>query len=293
MGVDARGVKEGEIPRSDSMIVASIDPTKKTINLFSIMRDTYTEIPDHGRQRINAAITHGPNVAMQTVSDLLGIPIQYYVYTDFQGFIKLVDAVGGVDFYVEKDMKYLSAADEHLYDIDLKEGQQHLDGTQALQYVRFRHDQLSDFSRTGRQRDFLKAIADKLKSTTSIMNLPGILEQVSPYIDTNLDVSDMWKLATVAYDSKMGGSEQIPPNQLLREETIGGAAVLTVSSEDKLKAFIQDTLNASDKPQSAPDAAAPGTNEEGTTENHERKSPVSAVPSTKAEALGTDSGRQQ
>lgn len=293
MGVDARGVKEGEIPRSDSMIVASIDPTKKTINLFSIMRDTYTEIPDHGRQRINAAITHGPNAAMQTVSDLLGIPIQYYVYTDFQGFIKLVDAVGGVDFYVEKDMKYLSAADEHRYDIDLKEGQQHLDGTQALQYVRFRHDQLSDFSRTGRQREFLQAVADKLKSTTSVMNLPGILEQVSPYIDTNLSVGDMWKLASVAYDSKMGGSEQIPPNTLLREETIGGAAVLTVSSEKKLKQFIQDTLNASAEDKTAPDGAAPDADEEGTTDGRASAAPMSAVPSSKTEALGTVSGGQQ
>ncbi|OWA35119.1 transcriptional regulator [Saccharibacillus sp. O16] len=293
MGVDARGVKEGEIPRSDSMIVASIDPTKKTINLFSIMRDTYTEIPDHGSQRINTAITHGPNTAMKAVSDLLGIPIQYYVYTDFQGFIKLVDAVGGVDFYVEKDMKYLSAADEHRYDIDLKEGQQHLDGTQALQYVRFRHDQLSDFSRTGRQREFLQAVADKLKSTTSIMNLPGILEQVSPYIDTNLDVSDMWKLATVAYDSKMGGSEQIPPNTLLREKTIGGAAVLTVSSEDKLKTFIQDTLNAAGSTQTSPDGTAPDASEEKPGEDETPKAPVSAAPSTKTEALGTDTGRQQ
>lgn len=298
MGVDARGVEEGEIPRSDSMIVASIDPTKKTIHLFSIMRDTYTDIPDHSRQRINTAITHGPNTAMQAVSDLLGIPIQYYVYTDFQGFIKLVDAVGGVDFYVEKDMKYLSAADQHLYDIDLKEGQQHLDGTTALQYVRFRHDKLSDFSRTGRQREFLQAIADKLKSSTSIMNLPNILEQVSPYIDTNLSVSDMWKLATVAYDSKMGGSEQIPPNSLLREETIGGAAVLTVSSNDKLKEFIQDTLSgANDEPEAPADGTTPATDtEDGTTPSDLEKAPISSVPApsgTKTEALGTDGDDQQ
>lgn len=101
MGVDARGLKKGEVPRSDTMLVASIDPVKKKAYLFSIMRDTYIKIPGYGSDRINAAITHGPNKAMETVSELLGIPIQYYVYTDFQGFIELVDAIGGVDFYVE------------------------------------------------------------------------------------------------------------------------------------------------------------------------------------------------
>lgn len=120
MGVDGRGVKKGEVPRSDTMLVASLDPVKKKFYVFSILRDTYVDIPDHGTQRINAAITYGPNTAMQTVSDLLGIPIQYYVYTDFQGFIKLVDAVGGVDYEVEKDMRYTTKADGPEYDIDLK-----------------------------------------------------------------------------------------------------------------------------------------------------------------------------
>lgn len=243
MGVDARGLEEGEIPRSDSMMVVSLDPVKKRIHLFSILRDTYTNIPEHGKERINTAITHGPNTAMKAVGDLLGISIQYYVYTDFQGFIKMVDAVGGVDFYVEKDMYYPSAADKHEYDIDLKKGTQHLDGKTALQYVRFRHDATSDFTRTERQRAFLKAVAGKMQSTTSIMKLPDILEEVSPYIDTNLSVNDMWKLASVGYKSEMAGSEQIPPMKLLKEKTINKAAVLTVSSESALKNYIKDIFN--------------------------------------------------
>ncbi|MDU7472806.1 MAG: LCP family protein [Paenibacillus macerans] len=247
MGVDARGLKKGEIPRSDTMLVASLDPVTKKAYLFSILRDTYTNIPDYGKERINTAITHGPNTAMKAVSDLLGIPIQYYVYTDFQGFIELVDAVGGVDFYVEKDMRYTSKADNHEYDIDLKKGQQHLDGKTALQYVRFRHDAMSDYTRTERQRNFLKAVADKLKSTTSIMMLPSILEKVNPYIDTNLSVQDMWKLATVGYDSQLAASEQIPPMELLKEETVGGSDVLGIRSEDELKQYVQDVFNKSEE----------------------------------------------
>ncbi|GGG10182.1 hypothetical protein GCM10010912_63260 [Paenibacillus albidus] len=266
MGVDARGVKKGEIPRSDTMLVASIDPVKKKISLFSILRDTYVPIPDHGKERINAAIIYGPNTAMQTVSDLLGIPIQYYVYTDFQGFIELVDAVGGVDYEVEKDMVYKTIADGPEYDIDLKKGFQHLDGNKALQYVRFRHDATSDFTRTQRQRGLLKAVADKLISTTALVKLPTILSEVTPYIDTNMSVNDMWKLANVGYDSTLGGSEQIPPMTLLKEEeTSSGSAVLGVRSEEKLKQFVQDTLSGpepspSASPEATPDSSASPSN---------------------------------
>lgn len=257
MGVDARGLKKGEIPRSDTMLVASIDPVQKKGYLFSIMRDTYVDIAGTDKQeRINTAITHGPESAMKTASDLLGIPVQYYVYTDFQGFIKLVDAVGGVDFNVEKDMHYVSAADKHEYDIDLKKGMQHLDGKTALQYVRFRHDAMSDFSRTERQRNFLKAVAEKMKSTTSIMNLPGILEQINPYIDTNMTVNDMWKLASVGYDSQMSGSEQIPPMSLLIEKNTSAGSVLGVSSEKKLKQYVQDVLNGTKEAENKSDSGS-------------------------------------
>ncbi|WFR63132.1 LCP family protein [Paenibacillus amylolyticus] len=244
MGVDARGLKKGEVPRSDSMMVVSLDPLTKKINLFSILRDTYVDIEGFGKERINTAITHGPNAAMKAAGDLLGIPVQYYVYTDFQGFIKLVDAVGGVDFDVEKDMHYTSKADNNEYDIDLKKGYQHLDGETALMYVRFRHDAMSDFARSERQRELLKAVTAKMQSTTTIAKLPAILEQVNPYVDTNLTLSDMWKLGGLGYQSSMNGSEQIPPMNLLKEErTAGGAQVLTVTNEEKLKQHIQDIIH--------------------------------------------------
>ncbi|WP_120464716.1 LCP family protein [Paenibacillus aceti] len=269
MGVDARGLKKGEIPRSDTMLVASLDPVTKRGYLFSIMRDTYTQIPEYGMNRINSAITHGPNTAMKAVSDLLGIPIQYYVYTDFQGFIELVDAIGGVDFYVEKDMHYTSKADKHEYDIDLKKGQQHLDGKTALQYVRFRHDALSDFSRTERQRNFLTAVANKMISTTSLIKLPSILEKVNPYIDTNLTINDMWKLANLGYSSKMVASEQIPPMSLLIEKNVGGSDVLGVRNEEELRAYVQEVFNkteeVSDNEQNSGNSSNSTTGDDGST----------------------------
>ncbi len=244
LGGDQRGLRPNEIPRSDSILIASLDPVKKQAHLFSILRDTYVNIPGHGKDRINAALAiGGPHLAMKTVGELTGMTIQYYVYTDFEGFIKLVDSIGGIDFEVEKDMRYTDSADDHKYDINLKKGMQHLNGTQALQYVRFRHDALSDYSRTERQRKFLQAVAAKLQSTSSLIKLPKILNSVAPYIQTNLTISDMLKLASLGYECKAEAliSKQLPPLELLEEARVGGASVITVN-EKRLQQFVQETL---------------------------------------------------
>lgn len=242
LGGDSRGLKKNEVPRSDSIMVASIDPVTKKAYLFSILRDTYVKIPGHGEDRINTALAiGGPNLAMRTVSDLLGIPIQYFFYTDFKGFIALTDAIGGIDLEVEKDMKYRDSEDGHEYDINLKKGMQHLDGKMALQYVRFRHDAMSDFSRTERQRKFLQAVAQKMQTTGSLIRLPKILNSIDPYLETNLTTTDMLKLGTLAFEAKTEGmvSQQIPPSELLIEKRVGGAEVLSVN-----RAKLQDYIKA-------------------------------------------------
>ncbi|WP_239617877.1 LCP family protein [Cohnella mopanensis] len=247
MGGDDRGLKKGEVARSDSMLIASFDPVTKKIHLFSVLRDTHVKIPGFKDNRVNAAITlGGPELAMKTIGDLTGLDIQYYVYVDFQGFIKLVDALGGVDFYVEKDMKYSDAADKHLFDIDLKKGQQHLNGDKALQYVRFRHDKLSDFTRTERQRDFLKAVASKMKSGWNLIKLPDILSDVIPYVETNMSTGDMLKLGTLGYKSHQAGSAQIPPMELVTDEKVNGSAMLGIRDRDALKGYVQEELNKDD-----------------------------------------------
>ncbi|MBP1992290.1 LCP family protein [Paenibacillus eucommiae] len=249
LGGDTRGLDSNDLPRSDSLMVASIDPVSKKAHLFSILRDTYVKIPGSGQDRINAAIAiGGPNLAMKTVSDLLGIPVQYYVYTDFEGFIALIDAINGIELDVEKNMKYSDSADGHVYDIDLKKGVQHLTGKTALQYVRFRHDALSDYSRTERQRKFLTAVAEKMQTTSSILKLPKILNAIDPYIKTNLSVTDMLKLVQLGFEAKADGivTAQIPPPNLLQEKNVGGASVIGVNV-DRLQLFIQDTFNKTEE----------------------------------------------
>lgn len=280
LGGDSRGLKDNEIPRSDSNMVVSLDPVTKKSYLFSILRDTYVKIPNSGWDRVNTAIaTGGPELAMKTVSDLMGIPIQYYVYTDFKGFIALVDAVDGIDLEVEKDMRYSDSEDGHEYDINLKKGYQHLDGKTALQYVRFRHDASSDFTRTERQRKFMKALAEKLQSTTSLIKLPRILQSMDPYIETNLSVTEMLKLGALGFEVKTDGmvSQQIPPQDLLEEKRVGGAEVLGVTDPIKLKNFVKELFGETPDPTKTPGGKVSLGSDAGTSGLTPSKAPAASV----------------
>ncbi|WP_127534415.1 LCP family protein [Paenibacillus kobensis] len=265
MGGDGRGLEKNQVARSDTMMVVSIDPATKKAHVFSVLRDTYVDIPDHGRGRINTAVTEGgERLARTTIGNLLGLDIQYYVYTEFEGFKSLIDEIGGIDFYVEKDMNYVDNADLNRYDIHLKKGQQHLDGDHALQYVRFRHDAMSDFTRTERQRAFMKAVADKILTGWNILKMKDIIESVEPYIETNLTVEDMLKLGNLGRNVSMAGSEQVPPMDLIGEDKVGGAAVIGIKDEDKLREFVQETL-ATDKNTAATGTGTDGTSTDGTS----------------------------
>lgn len=254
LGADARGLSQNEAPRSDTLMVASIDPVEKNGHLFSILRDAYTDIPGYYATRINAALAlGGPHLAMKTVSEYLDIPIQYYVYVDFEGFIALIDAIGGIEFEVEKNMYHYDPSDPSEYHINLKAGLQKLDGNKTLQYVRFRNDLRTDYARTERQREIMFTVVDKIKSTSSILRLPHTLEKIQPYIETNISLTDMWKLANLAYGLNMGQviSEQIPPNHLMREQVIRDMDVVTANPE-QLQVYVQELFDppVADEPES-------------------------------------------
>ena len=116
------------------MIVASFDPKEHKISLISLPRDTMVILPGHTQyEKLNSAYTYG-GVAMakQTIANLLRIPIHYYALANWQGFIEIINLIGGVDLYVDKDMRY-----EDPYanlKIDIKHGYQHLDGEKSGQY---------------------------------------------------------------------------------------------------------------------------------------------------------------
>ena len=260
LGGDTRGVKSTVKPRSDTMIVVSIDPVSKSTHLFSLLRDTYVDIPRYGSNRLNAAITlGGPPLAMETVQNLIELPIHYYVYTDFEGFISLIDALGGIDFEIDKNMRHIDNRDDPRYNIDLEKGVQHLDGLTALQYVRFRSDALSDFARSERQRQFLAAIADKLKSTTTLIKLPQLLNGIAPYIETSIPPSDLFELARLGLKLDTGNLTgiQIPQTGAFRNEIISGMDVL-VPELGKIRSYVREQVDgpASERPLSSSGSGA-------------------------------------
>ncbi len=181
--------------RSDTIIVAGISPDKK-VGLLSIPRDTRVDIPGRGYSKINHAYAFGGvELLEKTIENFMGINIDYYVKTDYKGFEKVIDKLGGIEINVEKRMYYIDKAG-HLY-IDLKPGKQILDGKKAIQYVRFRHDKLGDIGRIKRQQKFLNALAKKLIENGNILKNPSIIKDIFDALDTNLDLKKALSIATM------------------------------------------------------------------------------------------------
>ncbi|MDI6711180.1 MAG: LCP family protein [Bacillota bacterium] len=194
LGVDAR--KGETVTRSDTIMFISAEPRQHRVSILSIPRDTRVEIPGHGWDKINAATAlGGAELAQKTVSGFLDVPIDYYVLTNFEGFKKLVDILGGVTLDVEQDMQHREGDG---YVIDLKKGVQRLDGEKALQYVRYRGYAMGDITRAEKQQKFLKALAQELVQSRNITKLPKLVPQLRECVETNMSVREMARWAGVA-----------------------------------------------------------------------------------------------
>jgi LCP family protein required for cell wall assembly len=197
LGIDARS---GETrARSDTMILASVDPESKQMCLLSIPRDTGVSIPGHGWDKINGATVYGgPELALKAVSNLLGTTVKYYVMTNFSGFKDVVDTLGGVTLNVEQNMYHWDPEDGGAYGINLKKGLQRLDGDEALQFVRYRKYDMADIDRVKNQQKFLAALAGEVLQPGTLPKLPKLVPVINRYVDTNLGLSDLYTLAAAA-----------------------------------------------------------------------------------------------
>ncbi|MBP2658254.1 MAG: yvhJ [Firmicutes bacterium] len=191
--------------RSDTMIVASINPQDKTINLLSIPRDSRVSIPGYqGYDKITHAFFYGgPNLAVRTVESFLNIPIDHYIVIDWQAFIKVVDVLGGVNINVERAMNYDDPYEN--LSIHLSKGYQHLDGQNAGEYVRFRHDELGDIGRVQRQENFITALESQLLQTGTIFKLPSLITTINRYVHTDMNIYTMVQLAEIVKDVPSDG----------------------------------------------------------------------------------------
>lgn len=195
--------------RSDMLMVAHLDFAKNTISLLSIPRDTRAFVPGRGTTKINSAHqVGGPALSEKVVQDTFGIGSGKYLALDFEGFEQAIDKLGGVDLAVDKKMDY----DDnwgHLH-IHLKPGFQHLNGQQAMGFVRFRHSD-SDLVRTRRQQALIAALKTKLRSPEALAQIGPMLEAIDTHIDSDLSPAQEVALARFAHDT---------PHQAVRMDTL-------------------------------------------------------------------------
>ena len=203
MGVDSR---QDDVGRSDTLFVATVDTKTKNVSVLSIPRDTRVKIPGHGYEKINHAYAYGGRkLSQEVVEDLLGVPIDYYVKINTKAFERIIDAIGGIDINVEKRMYYEDPYDDNGgLIIDIRPGEQHMDGAKAIQYVRFR-DEEGDIGRIARQQRFLAAVLSKLASPSIIPKIPSIIQEINSAIETNLSVSQMISIAGMVKEANEKG----------------------------------------------------------------------------------------
>lgn len=207
MGIDYRDWVAGEgAPRTDSMMVVTFDPITGEGGFLSIPRDLWVEIPGFGHNRINTAYMFGeanqlpgggPALAVQTVEDLIGVPIQYYAVIDFATFERFIDEIGGIDVLVREEMRIAPIGAETSIALEAKP--YHFNGAEALAYARVRKGAGDDFGRAERQQQVLLAIIDRIVGFDMLPGLvaraPSLFSEIASGVRTNLTLEQMVSLA--------------------------------------------------------------------------------------------------
>jgi LCP family protein required for cell wall assembly len=225
---------------TQSMIIVSVDPVAHTVGMLSIPRDLWVRIPGYGYGKIQIAYEIGGiATARATIEQNFGIPIHYYAWVGLQGFQKMIDTVGGVTMDVTHpvlDDAYpddLNASDPYAYmRLFLPPGPQHLDGVQALQFVRSRHgDLIGDFGRSGRQQQLLLALKQRLTGPTLITHLPLLASDMQDSVRTDVPLSDLLQYASFARDLNSDEIRQIvlqPPTYSSNGMTPDGTQAIVI-----------------------------------------------------------------
>ena len=206
LGVDTGDLGRTEQGRSDSMVVLTINPHTQKTTLFSIPRDTYTEIVGNGTSdKINHAYAFGGTaMSINTVQQMLDIPIDFYVMVNMAGIQEVVDAVGGIT--VESPLAFIQNG------YDFVEGTNQLDGDAALAFARMRYeDPAGDTGRQGRQRQVIEGVIHKLATPETLLNYQTILQSLSSNVQTSFQLSDLYTLQNQDY---LGAVDNINQQQL-------------------------------------------------------------------------------
>lgn len=239
IGVDDR--KGGEVSRSDTMILVSIDKKHGQIKMTSFMRDTYVTIPGHGEDKMNAACVYGgPQLVMETIEYNFGIDIDNYVLVDFNAFKDVIDSFGGVTVEVEqREAEYINRTSKQ--NIEYGDAVT-LNGEEALVYVRIRYLD-SDFYRTQRQRKVISAILSQVKKSNPL-ELIDTAKTVLSYVETDMNpvrLSLLAEGAVLLYMRYDIVQSRVPFDNKYTSSTINGASVLTIDKAETSE-LIQDFI---------------------------------------------------
>ena len=244
MGLDYRDWEQsdGGPSRSDTMILLTLDPLNKTAGILSIPRDMWVEIPGFTHGKINTAYYlgdayklpgGGPGLAVKTVEQFLGVPINYYAQIDFGAFVRFIDEIGGVKIDVPEPIEIDLLGKGSSTKKVLQPGVQVLPGEWALAYARNRHTQGGDFDRARRQQQVIFGIRDRVLRfdmlPTLIAKSPKLYQELSSGINTNLTLEDATKLALLAKDV---------PEDKIKHGVLGEGYVIFGWSPDKLSILI-------------------------------------------------------
>lgn len=232
MGVDQRPGERGP-SRTDTLIVVTINPATEQVGMLSIPRDLWVRIPGYEVfGKINTAYVVGEQngypgggaaLAKQTVSELIGYPVHYYVKVNFDGFRRLIDLIGGIDIYVPRDINDPTFPDDHYgYDpLFIPAGQHHMNGDLALKYARTRHVD-DDYGRARRQQQVLLATKEQIMRAdmlpSLILRLPQLMQTFADSVETDIPLDRIVTLANLARHLDLNNIQQLVIDRTLGEE---------------------------------------------------------------------------
>ena len=249
IGSDSMSV--GDQGRSDSLLILSLNIRTKKIKITSLMRDTWIEIPGHGKDRLNAAFAYGgPKLTIETIQNNFGILIDRFACVDFEGFSKIIDALGGIDIELTaKECKYINS-NSGIKPALKGPGINHLSGVQALHHSRNRDSIGSDYDRTSRQRQVLKAAVEALKNA-GVGKVTEMISNLAPLVTTNFKTAEITRLATrcMTYLNYPIEEYRIPADGNVRDETYGQKMVLVINNMQKARADLKKFIYEMDEQQ--------------------------------------------